>query len=101
MVDVHALVGDLEAGAAHAEVHGIHVNLAWVGLGLRYGIHIRLFVLVQGNLNVNFLGPPLVDRLGDAQESRVRGGGDLWQKQLVCGGVCFGVARLFGLLKFG
>ena len=55
MVDILRLVGDLQARRAHSKMHAIHVNLAgeWLSL-VRLG-HVRVLVLEQWHLDLNFL----------------------------------------------
>ena len=72
MVDVLGLVGDLEAGAAHPEVHAVHVDLAGEGLRLTALLHVRVLVLEEGHFNFDLLfAATLVDGLGQAEKSRV------------------------------
>ena len=83
MVDIHALVGDLETGASHTEVHGIHVDFAWVWLAITHIIHICLFVLEKRYCYMDFFLSPLVDWLGQAQKSGMRSCTHLWKEFLV------------------
>ena len=59
MIDVLALESDLEAAAAHPEMHGVHVNLAWIGLVSGWQDHVSIFVLEQRNEDLDFLTSPL------------------------------------------
>ena len=89
VVDVHSLIGDLETGGTHAEVHGVHVDHAWHWLLLCLLIHNCVFIFEQWYLNVYFLTSPLVDGLGETQESWVRAGYLLGEEALMRMYVCF------------
>ena len=64
VVDVLSLVSDLEAGAAHAEVHAVHVDLAGVWLALCRFSNVSVLVLEDGYLDVHLFLASFVDRLG-------------------------------------
>ena len=76
MVDLglqNGLVGNLQARATHAEVHAVHVDLTCMWLSLAHLRHVRILVLKQWHFYLNLLlAAPLVDGLGEAEESRVR-----------------------------
>jgi hypothetical protein len=71
MLDTLRLVGDLETRVTHAEVHGIHMDLACKRLLLTC-IHISVNVLIDGAKNLNFLLSALTNGLGETKESWVR-----------------------------
>lgn len=72
MIDILRLVSDLKAGAAHAKVHTIHVNLTWEGLALGGICHVGVLVLENRHLNVDLGSAALIDRLGQAKEAWMR-----------------------------
>lgn len=55
VVDGSALVGYLQAALAHAEVHGVHVDLARVGLICCCFRHVGIYIFVDGHLNIDLL----------------------------------------------
>ena len=61
MIDVHRLVGDLEAGASHSKVLTIHVDLSWYWLIICIFRHVSLNILVERNLNINFFSSSLIN----------------------------------------
>ena len=71
MVEGCGLEGYLEAGATHAEVHCVHVNLAGIWFLSRGRRHVSLFVLINRDLDVHFLSPSLPNRFDQVPESRM------------------------------
>jgi len=63
MVNILCLVGDLETGCTHAEVHRIHVDLTRVRLSIFRCFHIGELILVEGYLDIDFLTAPFIDGL--------------------------------------
>ena len=71
MINGRALVGDLKATLAHAEVHGIHVDLAGVWFLLRGTSSVGFLVLEDGHLDVDLLTPALSDGLYEPRKPRM------------------------------
>ena len=55
MIDILRLIGDLQARGAHTEMHTVHVDLAREGLALVRLCHVRVLILEQRHLDLNFL----------------------------------------------
>jgi hypothetical protein len=82
VVDVLSLISDLEAGAAHAEVHAVHVDL--VGIGLTFcRFSESVLVLEDGHLDVHLFLTSFVDRLCQSEEAGVRATCLFWNKALM------------------
>lgn len=71
MVDGAALISYLQAALTHAEVHCVHVDVAWEWFLFGRYCHICVFVLEDGDLDFDFLASSLPDGLDEASESRV------------------------------
>lgn len=71
MVDGGTLICDLEARLTHSKVHGVHIDLSWVGLTLSWFSHIGIDVMEEWNPDINFLSTSLSDRFYQAGKSRV------------------------------
>lgn len=65
MVNARGLISNLEARAAHAKVHLVHVDLTGEGLFFCY-LEAGIFVFIDGKQNFDFFGPDFSDRLGEA-----------------------------------
>ena len=72
MIDVLSLISDLKTGAAHAEVHAVHVDHAWVGLTISSIHEVCVLVLKNRHLDVYLLLASLINRLGQTKEAWVR-----------------------------
>jgi hypothetical protein len=66
MVHGLGLVSDLETRTPHAEVHRIHVNLAWKWLILGLKVHVCFLILVQRYFDANFLCSSFSYALGNS-----------------------------------
>ena len=65
MVNARGLISNLEARAAHAKVHLVHVDLTREGLFL-CDLEASIFVFINGKQNFDFFGSAFSDRLGEA-----------------------------------
>ena len=72
MVDILSLIGDLQARTSHSKMHAVHVNLTGIWLTLGSFLQVGSFVGEDGHLDLDLLLAALVDRLGQAEEPRVR-----------------------------
>ena len=83
MADVLSFISDLQARTSHAKVHAVHVNLTRIWLTLGSFLQVGSFVGEDGHLDLDLLLAALVDRLGQAEEPRVRAARLLWDEVLM------------------
>ena len=72
MVYILCFVCDLQAGAAHAKMHRVHIYASREGLSLSCLGQVGALILVNGHLDLHLLLATLVDRLRQAKEAWVR-----------------------------
>jgi hypothetical protein len=65
VVNARGLISNLEARAAHAKVHLVHVDLTGKGLFL-CDLEAGIFVFIDWKQNFDFFGSAFSDRLGEA-----------------------------------
>ena len=63
---------DLEAAVAHAEMHGVHVDLARIRLFLGGHSHVRILILEYRHHYLHFLASPLPYRFHQSREPWMR-----------------------------
>ena len=71
VVDRARLVRNLQATLAHSEMHSIHVDETWEGLLFGWLSNVCVLVLVDWNLDFNFLSSSFSDGLDEAAEPRM------------------------------
>lgn len=72
MINGRALIGNLETALTHTEMHGVHVDLAWVWFIFCGASSVGFLVFKDGHLNVDFLTPAFSDRLDESRKSWMR-----------------------------
>ena len=72
MVYILRFVCDLQAGAAHAKMHRVHVDTTWIRLALGRLGQVSILITVYRYLDLHLLLAALVDRLRQAEEAWVR-----------------------------
>lgn len=99
MIDVLGFVRNLEAGVAHAKVHGVHVDLPGVGLVCRC-LEGSVDVFVDGRQDLDLLLSSLANRLGQAEEAGVGACGKLWDELRLSAWIGFSDASRISPIDF-
>lgn len=77
MVQSLAFICNLQTALSHSEMHGVHVDEAWIRLILRGLREVGVLILINWNSNIYFLASPFSYGLCNSSKTGMRVASDI------------------------